>query len=316
MSDKTILVLIFGFVTVLIVVGLLFFGYIPDVNDINGNNTDNDDNDNNSDESQETNNTQEDNKGIGEFDGLVVGVDDGDTIDVERPNGTVETIRIYGIDTPETSGFGASPSEFGVSEQNSECLINYGEEAKIFAEDKMLGKKVEIIESPVNRGDYDRKLRYIRTNESEQLYGKMVISEGLSRIYDDRQDFPRIGEYESLEEEAKIQSKGLWNCSERISGISIYQVQPDSSGDDTQTPTEFVEIGNTGGETVTDISISDNTDKETTIPSIGPNETLEIHTCEAKDMEDYTWEYCSPVWNNNGDKVTISFDSNTLSLAY
>jgi micrococcal nuclease len=309
MPDKTIIGLTTALIILLLVIILLFFGYIPDIADIDNNETNN---------TTGTNEEMSDEKITNKknFDGLVVDVDDGDTVDVERWNGSVETIRIYGIDTPETSGFGASPSEFGVSEKNSECLTEYGKEAKSFAENKMLGKKVDIIESPVNRGDYDRKLRYIKTNESDRLYGKMVISEGLSRVYDDRQDFPRINEYESLENKAKIQIKGLWNCSERVSGISIYQVQPDSAGDDTQKPTEFVEIANTGNQTVTDITISDDTDKQTTISSIEPNKTIEVHTCEAQDMDDFIWEKCSPIWNNNGDDVTVSFSSDTLNLAY
>ena len=42
---------------------------------------------------------------------LVSRVIDGDTIEVRYRNGTTDTIRLLGVDTPETSG-GVSPQEF------------------------------------------------------------------------------------------------------------------------------------------------------------------------------------------------------------
>ena len=68
----------------------------------------------------------------------VVDVVDGDTIKVRFENGTRETVRLLGVDTPEVYSEN-TPDEFeGVPETDDgrQCLRRYGDRASEFATDR------------------------------------------------------------------------------------------------------------------------------------------------------------------------------------
>ena len=68
----------------------------------------------------------------------VTRVIDGDTMEIEYANGTEETVRLLGVDTPETTLSRVSPDEFaGISDTTAgrDHLFNWGERATTFAED-------------------------------------------------------------------------------------------------------------------------------------------------------------------------------------
>jgi len=78
----------------------------------------------------------------------VVEVVDGDTIVVAFANGATDTVRLLGVDTPETK----HPTR-GV-----EC---FGPEASAFTESRLLGRVVRL-ESDIERRDvYDRRLAFV-----------------------------------------------------------------------------------------------------------------------------------------------------------
>lgn len=78
----------------------------------------------------------------------VIEVVDGDTIVVEFANGATDTVRLLGVDTPETK----HPTK-GV-----EC---FGPEASAFTTEQLLGQAVTL-ESDIERRDiYDRRLAYV-----------------------------------------------------------------------------------------------------------------------------------------------------------
>lgn len=252
-----------------------------------------------------------------ESEARVISVTDGDTVEVRLDNGSEQTIRIYGIDTPETSSFGSSPEEFGVSQDSTQCLRKHGQEAKQFAKNKLLNKKVTLIQLPESTGNFGRKLMYLIPENSEKTYGKMVLSEGLSRVYDEGQKFDRLPSYENAESEAKIRKSGVWDCSVSDRNISIYEVRADSTGSDTENPTEFVEIANTGDSSSESVTIYDESGHRLVIEKgIKPKTTTEIHTCEAERSDSIVWDTCSAVWNNNGDIVSVERSTSRIRLVY
>lgn len=268
--------------------------------------------------SEDTNNPSEDGNVA-----TVVEVSDGDTIDVRYDNGAKETVRIFGIDSPEKDTELSGTSEFGVqsTEKGVSCLDEHAQEATNFAEEKLQDKRVEILQtSGENRGDFGRQLRYVVPNGSDKKYGEMILEEGLARIYDDQGPFDELGSYESIEDVAKTSKVGLWDCSVHKSGIGIFEVRSDSEGSDTENLTEFVEIGNTGSTPVQldDFTVSDESGKSLDLPSrsLGVNETVEIHTCEAIDNNSIVFDTCSAVWNNNGDSVILNSSDVDIKLTY
>lgn len=99
---------------------------------------------------------------------IVVNVIDGDTFEYyEDVTKTIKTVRLLCVDTPEVSEEGY-------------------EEAKAFLEDLLLGKSIVLEEGITLIDKYDRLLRYVYLNESENLvfvnqlildnnYGELLI---------------------------------------------------------------------------------------------------------------------------------------------
>ena len=134
---------------------------------------------------------------------------DGDTLEV-RVNQTERTVRLKGVDTPETEAYN-TPGEFkGVPGDKWRCLEDWGYEAKDFVEERIENSEVvlEYRKSffTVNRGSYGRLIGRIHFNGSEETLGKMLVEKGYARSY---------GEvYLEEEKMAREDSRGLWeDCS-------------------------------------------------------------------------------------------------------
>lgn len=77
----------------------------------------------------------------------VVEVVDGDTMEIRYQNGTTDTIRLLGVDTPETSFGSVSPDEFeGISDgyDGQDHLFNWGKKATTYAKEELANKEVRI----------------------------------------------------------------------------------------------------------------------------------------------------------------------------
>lgn len=126
----------------------------------------------------------------------VTEVVDGDTIEVNM-DGTLERVRLIGIDTPETK------------QPNSpvEC---FGEIASNFAHQLMDGKSVRLEADPINtnRDRYDRLLRYVYLNDGS-LFNAEVIKQGYGFAY---LSFPftKKEEFRQYQVEAREAGRGIW----------------------------------------------------------------------------------------------------------
>jgi endonuclease YncB( thermonuclease family) len=129
----------------------------------------------------------------------VIKVVDGDTLDIDVPDGQYKTtrIRLLGIDTAETR------TKEGASDY-------FGAEAAEFATKLALGKPVVVYleEGGRTRGKYGRLLAYVKLPD-ERFLNEVLLSEGYAYA-DLRFRHGLYNKYKQLEAVARSQKKGLW----------------------------------------------------------------------------------------------------------
>jgi endonuclease YncB( thermonuclease family) len=120
------------------------------------------------------------------FTARVVDVADGDTYDVRRSAGGEVTIRLHGVDAPES----AQP---------------YGREATRAARQYIGGKNVRV--SVEDIGTYGRAVARINVQGGD--LGAMLIRDGLGWWYE--RYAPGATEYQRLQRQARNAGRGLWS---------------------------------------------------------------------------------------------------------
>jgi endonuclease YncB( thermonuclease family) len=127
-----------------------------------------------------------------------INVVDGDTIDIDVPDGEYNRtrIRLWGIDTPETKN-----PKLGV--------MYFGPEAAEFATKLVLGRQVTVyLEEHRTRGYYGRLLAYVQLPDRRFL-NEVLLTEGFAYA-DLRFKHSFFNKYKQLEANARSQKKGLW----------------------------------------------------------------------------------------------------------
>lgn len=125
----------------------------------------------------------------------VASVIDGDTIVVRMPNTRPETVRLIGIDAPET----VHPKK---------PVGCYGPEASAHLKELLTGKDIILERKPdEDRDKYHRLLRYVRFQGVD--LDAQLIREGYAKNYAVF-PHPRSKQYKALQQEAKREKKGLW----------------------------------------------------------------------------------------------------------
>ena len=141
--------------------------------------------------------------------GTVVRVVDGDTMEVEFPNGEVDTVRLLGVDTPETSVESTSPAEFeGIPETDAgrAHLAAWGAEASAFAESELAGEEVTVVTGGDRRGGYGRLLAVLYVDGED--FNERLLTDGYARLYDT--EFAKRDAYAAAEADARERGAGLW----------------------------------------------------------------------------------------------------------
>jgi micrococcal nuclease len=131
---------------------------------------------------------------------LVTNVFDGDTVVVDR-GGTETTVRLIGVDTPETAR-PDTPVQF------------FGPEASEFTRTSLLGKHVLLeFEAPGRPGGsvdvYGRTLAYIITRDGAN-FDLELVRRGYGRVYA-RYPFRYQREFKRAERSARASGLGIWN---------------------------------------------------------------------------------------------------------
>lgn len=130
----------------------------------------------------------------------VTSVVDGDTVKVNI-NGTVETLRLIGMDTPET----VDPRK------PAQC---FGKEASNKAKELLVGTKVRLEKDPT-QGEldkYGRTLAYIY-REDGLFYNKYMIEQGYAHEYTYNTPYKYQAEFKAAQKSAQENQMGLWSPS-------------------------------------------------------------------------------------------------------
>ena len=146
----------------------------------------------------------------------VTRVIDGDTVEVRFASGEVDTIRLLGVDTPETFGE-TTPAEFGLPDTAAarDWLSEWGERASAYAQRELAGREIRVITDPAadRRGSFGRLLAYVQyTNNSTANttdFGAALLERGLARVYEEG-DASRERRYLDLESVARANGTGIW----------------------------------------------------------------------------------------------------------
>lgn len=122
----------------------------------------------------------------------VLSVVDGDTIKISE----IGTLRLIGLDTPETKDPRKVVQCFGVEASNR-------------AKELLRGKKVSLEFDPANKIDkYKRTLAYIYL-ENGYFYNLEMVKDGFAHSYKSF-PHPKLNEFNLAEESAKNEKKGFW----------------------------------------------------------------------------------------------------------
>ena len=128
----------------------------------------------------------------------VSSVTDGDTLKVNI-NGTVQTVRLIGMDTPET----VDPRK------PVQC---FGKEASNKAKELLSGRKVRI-EKDQTQGEldkYGRTLAYVYRDDG-LFYNKYMIEQGYAHEYTYNTPYKYQSEFKTAEKSARENQSGLWS---------------------------------------------------------------------------------------------------------
>ncbi len=121
---------------------------------------------------------------------------DGDTLHVMQ-DGKQETVRLLGVDTPETKD----------PRKSVQC---FGHNASEYTKSLVSGRAVKLIADPMqtDRDKYGRLLRYVEFEDGTSLNERLVY-EGYAFAYEAFPD-SKLSYYKQLEADAKANKRGLW----------------------------------------------------------------------------------------------------------
>lgn len=119
-------------------------------------------------------------------------VSDGDSLNVVKPDGGLETIRLYGVDAPEIK------QPFGYQAKRRLA--------------KLVGRKHLEIE-PVDTDRYGRTVALVRFRDGT-LVNEAIVAEGLAWVYDEYCHQELCQRLREAQDAARSERRGLWSENE------------------------------------------------------------------------------------------------------
>ena len=150
--------------------------------------------------------------------GIVVGITDGDTIRVKLADGTVEPVRLTGIDTPETK-HPAKPVQ---------C---FGPEASARTTELMMGKAVSLELDVQQRDRYGRLLAYVWPDGSPLMLNEQLAAEGYALPLTIPPNVMYAEQFRAASATARENGLGLWAGCQGY-GAAIEAADYDGTTDD------------------------------------------------------------------------------------
>ncbi len=234
----------------------------------------------------------------------VVRVVDGDTLEVRLRSGRVESVRLVGINAPESG----------------ECL---SARATARLGDLVGAGPLRLERDESDRDQYGRLLRHVYA--ADRWVNEALVDAGLavSRAYPP--DTNRQAALDAAQARAQAAERGQWApdaCGPAATArIRVGTVRTDPPGDESITPNEeWIEVVNAGGQAVdlTGWGIRDESaSNRFSFPPgfrLGPGATVRIRTgCGADNARELHWcSRGSAVWNNDGDTVFVTDPSGNV----
>ena len=136
----------------------------------------------------------------------IVSVIDGDTVKVRTSSGSRVTVRMIGIDTPETRKPG-TPVECGGPPATAALK-------RLAFDRRRKGRAVTLITDPTQdlRDRFGRLLAYVRLTSGGTDLGAKQIAAGWSSAYVYESPFQKLPAYQSHEQAAKASQRGVWGA--------------------------------------------------------------------------------------------------------
>ncbi len=130
----------------------------------------------------------------------IVEVIDGDTVRIATSGGEEDTVRVIGIDTPETRRPG----------RGVECG---GRAATAALRDLAEGRAARVIEDPTQdrRDRYQRRLAVLVLEDGTDL-GRRQVADGHAEVYVFERPFRRLSRYRRAERKARARRDGAWGA--------------------------------------------------------------------------------------------------------
>jgi micrococcal nuclease len=129
--------------------------------------------------------------------GRVVRAVDGDTLEVALDDGATETVRLIGVDTPET----VKP------DTPVQC---FGPEASRFEHEHVEGHRARLLTGVEPRDYYGRLLAYVWVEG--RFLEEVLLRRGLARILTFHPNDRFAHRFEGIAQNAARAGKGLWNA--------------------------------------------------------------------------------------------------------
>lgn len=127
----------------------------------------------------------------------VVEVLDGDTIVVRRAGAPDETVRLLGVDTPETH-------------HPTKPVQCFGPEAAAYAASRLFGRIVRLEDDVERRDYYDRRLAYVYLDG--ELFERELLRQGYARLLVIEPNHAHAREMLDDELNARARRVGLWGA--------------------------------------------------------------------------------------------------------
>jgi micrococcal nuclease len=260
----------------------------------------------------------------------VTAVVDGDTIDVRTENGTTDTVRLLGVDTPEVHT-AVSPDEFeGVPDTAAgrECLSDWGEQASAYARQELAGETVQLRfdDRADRRGVYDRLLTYVVVDGRN--FNHDLVANGYARVFDS--PFSQSDRFYDAEADAQAAGAAVWECRSVATGtpdpggdsaLAVADIQADAPGNDHENlGGEYVGFRNEGSEPIdlTGWTVEDDAAHSYQFPigfALEPGGTVRLYTGSGSDTAtELYWGSGGAVWNNGGDTILVYDEAGDLVL--
>lgn len=137
------------------------------------------------------------------FEGKVVSISDGDTFTLLTDNRQQITVRVYGVDCPESN----QP---------------FGARAKQFTSRVIFGKRVTVKVEDVDR--YGRAVGIVTTREGTVL-NRELLANGMAWLYTKYCKLSTCRDWKKLEQKARRSKTGLWSDSHTVAPWQFRQSQ-------------------------------------------------------------------------------------------